>query len=96
MPSSHLSVVRSPSSVTSKRNFKMTLWLSPEEYIAVMRMSADLERGKVSFNKWFRKITGIESTKSSSPKRAVNRAIKKMHIPPQTVAHSSPRKRIAA
>jgi hypothetical protein len=78
--SQFLSVVK-PQTTYKRPKYKITLWLAPEEYTAVMKMSADLDNGKVSFHKWFKKIIGIENAKTVMDKRSVAAQVRRMHKP---------------
>lgn len=52
----------------SKKRYKITIWLHPAEYWALMHASAMLGSGKMSFTKWFKRQAQIEDAKSKAQK----------------------------
>lgn len=49
-----------------KKTFKITLYLHPAEYTALMRASAELSGGKLSMHKFFKTVTGIQNARAEA------------------------------
>ena len=50
----------------SRKRYRITLWLEPAEYWALMHASAMLGSGKMSFHKWFKKQAQLEEAKAKA------------------------------
>lgn len=92
----YLSVVK-PKPITVRKMFRITLWLTPEEYLLFLRRAGvDVQTGKTSIHKHFKKVMQLEHAAEEIDGRARAAAIRRMHPRGKLIALPAQRHALAA